>query len=205
MTTTLLSTYSAPCPTRMARLRQATAQAHARIEGVLPLVDPKLTQARYRVVLERLFGFYAAVAPLVILAAGAHAAEIELEQRSKIRLLRLDLLALGRPSVEVEALPRCVELPLLVTPSHAFGVLYVLEGATLGGQVIGRNLQAVLGLGKSNGAAFFAGYGDQTRAMWLRFSEYVDGSGALDTEAMIDSAVGTFETLRSWLVAVDDS
>jgi heme oxygenase len=117
----------------------------------------------------------------------------------------MDLQLLGRTSTQVEALPRCAELPLQLTPSHALGILYVLEGATLGGQVIGRNLSAVLKLGATNGAAFFAGYGDETRAMWKRFSEHVDRSAALDSETVIASAVDTFEKLRSWLVAAGNS
>lgn len=193
--------HSAPIPTRMQRLREATRQAHMRIEGALPLLDPKLTLVRYRGVLEGFYGFYMGLEPCLLAAAGAHAADIELGRRGKLPLLRLDLQALGRSVAEVEALPRCVDLPRADTPSEALGVLYVLEGATLGGQVIGRSLAAALGLGAANGAAFFAGYGDETRAMWKRFSEHVDRSAALDSEAVIASAVDTFEKLRSWLVA----
>jgi heme oxygenase len=189
----------------MQRLREATREAHARIEGSLTLLDPKLTRQSYLSIIEAFFGFYVVVEPRVLHAAGAHAADIELGRRGKVSLLRIDLQTLGKTTIEIEALRRCVELPLAVTPSQALGVLYVLEGATLGGQVIGRNLGAALGLGATNGAAFFAGYGDETRAMWKRFSEHVDRSGALDSEMVIASAVDTFEKLRSWLVASSKS
>ncbi|MEI9952680.1 MAG: biliverdin-producing heme oxygenase [Pseudomonadota bacterium] len=205
MTIAVPSTYSAPIPTRMQRLREATRQAHARIEGALPLLDPKLTRARYGRVLEAFFGFYVGLEPHLLAVAGAHAADIELGRRGKVPLLCLDLHALGQTAIQIGALPRCADLPLAVTPSQALGVLYVLEGATLGGQVIGRNLGLALGLGAANGAAFFAGYGDETRAMWKRFSEHVDRSAALDSEALIASAVETFEKLRSWLVAAGKS
>jgi heme oxygenase len=185
----------------MQRLREATRHAHARIEGALPLLDPKLTRVKYRRVLEAFFGFYVVLEPHVLVAAGTHAADIELGQRGKVSLLHLDLRALGRTSVEIEALQRCGELPATVTPSQALGVLYVLEGATLGGQVIARNLGAALGLGATNGAAFFAGYGEETRAMWKQFSEHVDRSAGLDSQVVVASAIDTFEKLRIWLVA----
>jgi heme oxygenase len=197
--------HSAPIPTRMQRLREATRQAHTRIEGTLPLLDPKLTLARYRAVIEAFLGFYVDLEPRLLRAAGAHAADIELGRRGKVPLLNLDLAALGLTSVEVAALQRCDDLPPAVTPSQALGVLYVLEGATLGGQVIGRNLGATLNLGATNGAAFFAGYGNDTRAMWKSFSEHLDRSAALDTEAVIASAVDAFEKLRTWLVVAAQS
>ena len=183
----------------MLQLREATRLAHARIEGSLPLLDPKLTRARYVSVVEALFGFYVGLEPRVVISAGPHAAYIELGRRAKTPLLLLDLHALGKTSVETAAIPHCPDLPFPVTPSHALGVLYVLEGATLGGQVIRRSLRNALELGVDNGAAFFAGYGDETKAMWLRFSEHVDRSRALDSEAMIASAIDTFEKLRCWL------
>ena len=205
MTNAASSTQSAPFPTRMQRLREATRHAHMRIEGALPLLDPMLTRARYASVMAAFFGFYAGLEPRLLVAAGGHAADIELGRRGKVSLLSRDLRALGRTDAEIESLSRCLELPLAVTPSQALGVLYVLEGATLGGQVIARNLQAALGLGATNGAAFFIGYGDETRAMWRSFSQHVDRSAALDSEVAITSALDTFEKLRCWLVAAGKS
>ncbi len=205
MTIAVPTTHAAPIPTRMQRLREATRQAHARIEGALPLLDPKLSRARYGAVVAAFFGFYVELEPRLLSAAGAHAADIELGRRAKVPMLRMDLQALGRSSIEIDALPRCVDLPHTITPSQALGVLYVVEGATLGGQVIGRNLGAALGLGATNGAAFFAGYGDETRAMWKRFSEHIDSLDRLDSEALIAAAIDTFERLRSWLVAAGKS
>ena len=197
---TIALPYPIPAQTRMQRLREATRHAHTRIEGALPLLDPKLTRARYGVVLEAFFGFYVGLEPSLLIAAGAHAADIDLGGRAKLPLLLLDLHALGRTTAELDALPRCLELPLTFSSSHALGVLYVLEGATLGGQVIARNLNAALGLGASNGAAFFTGYGLETRAMWNRFCEHVECSAALDPDALVSAAVDTFEKLRIWLV-----
>ena len=189
----------------MQRLREATREAHARIEGSLPLLDPQLTRPRYRALVEAFYGFYAGLEPRLLTAAGPHAGDIDLGRRGKLALLRLDLHALGRSDADIDGLPRCLDLPLLVTASHAIGVLYVLEGATLGGQIIARHLQSALDLGANNGAAFFAGYGPLTGAMWKRFSAHVDSSMTLETEVVITSATETFEKLRSWLVGAGKS
>lgn len=191
---------SAAVATRMQCLREATRAAHLRIEGVLPLLDTKLSRTDYLGVIAAFYGFYSTLEPRLLLAAGVNAGELELPRRAKLPLLTLDLQALGSSPAEIAALPCCSELPFTSTPSQALGALYVLEGATLGGQVIGRNLRAALGLDRSNGAAFFAGYGDETRQMWRLFSEHVNGSTNLDTVELAKSAVDTFEKLRGWLV-----
>ena len=54
-----------PIVTRMQRLREATRVVHTRIEGVLPLLDPALTRARYTRVVEAFYGFYAPLEPCI--------------------------------------------------------------------------------------------------------------------------------------------
>jgi len=51
-------------------------------------------------------------------------------------------------------------LPQLASLGRAFGVLYVLEGSTLGGRHIALALEKRLGLTAGNGAMFFNAYGD---------------------------------------------
>ena len=51
-------------------------------------------------------------------------------------------------------------------PLDAVGCLYVLEGSTLGGQIILRRAAERLGIDADTGAGFFHGYGAQTGAMW---------------------------------------
>ncbi len=176
----------------MQRLREATRLVHARIEASLPLLDPALTLATYTRVIEAFHGFYAPMEPRL---AGSF------QHHAKVPLLLADLCALGKTAAEVDALPRCAELPQVTCASHAIGVQYVFEGATLGGQIIGRHLRDGLRIQSGNGAAFFSGYGNQTGAMWKRFSHHVDASSVIDTEAAVCAAVETFEKLQAWLDA----
>lgn len=182
-------------------LREATRLAHAQIEGVLPLVDPRLTRPRYTRVVEAFFGFYAPLEPLIVRAATVEREALMLEQRAKLPLLATDLRALNVTAAEIERLPRCCDLPVVDSVSHAMGVLYVVEGATLGGQIIGRHLRDGLGIAASSGAAFFTGYGEATGTMWMRFGDHVNRSTTIDTKTAVDAAVDTFRTLTVWLEA----
>jgi heme oxygenase len=54
----------------------------------------------------------------------------------------------------VGALPQYHDLPDIEDWPRMLGCLYVLEGATLGGQIISRHLQRTLHIDAINGAAF---------------------------------------------------
>ncbi len=186
-------------PTRMERLRESTRLVHARLEGSLALVQPGLTASRYLRVLEAFYGFYAPLEPLVMRAVAQDGAALALELRVKAPLLEADLSRLLRTRAQIDELPRCTDLPRVAQRSQALGALYVMEGATLGGQIIGRYLRDHLGIDAASGALFFAGYGVETRARWLAFSRHVDDAADIDNELLDAAAVSTFESLERWL------
>jgi heme oxygenase len=187
--------------TRMHLLRQATRTAHGRIERALPLFDRSLTRGGYVRVLEALYGFYAPLEPLCESEAGPNGAALGLKARRKTPLLVADLAVLGHAHRDIQALPSCRTLPEVTEPSQALGVLYVLEGATLGGQIIAIRLREVLGVEAVSGGAFFACYGDETRVMWRRLAAHVDGVPSLEIHTAIAAAIQTFESLERWLTA----
>ena len=55
----------------------------------------------------------------------------------------------------------------------ALGSYYVLEGSTLGGRVILRNIVPALGLSRNKGARYFDGYGPATGVMWQQFMQII--------------------------------
>jgi heme oxygenase len=113
--------------------------------------------------------------------------------------LEADLLALG--DRDLARIPRCEQLPDLDTVPQVLGCLYVIEGATLGGQIITRHLLANLGLTAQAGVAFFAGYGAETGPRWQAFGAMLRGGAQRwgGEEEIVASANTTFETLESWL------
>ncbi len=186
-------------PTAMHQLRAATRPAHAGVEAALPLLDPGLTRERYIRVVQAFHSFYAVLEPRIVDAATIHAAALGLADRAKLPLLARDLAALA---VEPMRSRESVRLPDIRTPSHALGALYVIEGATLGGQIIRKHLRDRLGIEATTGAAFFTGYGEATRTMWSRFADHVDRVADLDPEADIAAAIAaaieTFHTMTQW-------
>lgn len=92
-------------------------------------------------------------------------------------------------------------MPELVTIPQVLGCLYVIEGATLGGQIITRHLQANLGITPETGGAFFAGYGVENGVRWQAFGAMITAAAAQfgGEDEIVASANRTFETLELWL------
>jgi heme oxygenase (biliverdin-IX-beta and delta-forming) len=187
-------------PLILERLKRETRGAHDRLEAGLDLLQAPLGRDRFVRLLERFWGFHAIWEPAV---GRALADDAFLEPRLKLHKLEADLFALGRTPDEIARLPRCFEAaqlaPLARRPAAALGTLYVLEGSTLGGQVISRALKTAPWL-PPGGLAYFDPYGPRTGAMWRDFRDYAAhrSTPAADAE-MLAAAKATFERLRRWL------
>ncbi|GJD57093.1 biliverdin-producing heme oxygenase [Methylobacterium dankookense] len=181
-----------------ARLRAATAPQHEGLERDLDWRARVATLAGYRALLARLHGFHAAYEPAI---AQALADEAFLASRRRLPRLKADLRHLGLPEGELAALPHAepIHLP---NPAAATGALYVLEGSTLGGQVIGRHIGALHGL-TGDGLAYYRAHGPATGAMWAAFRARLalfEGD-PVGEAALTEAAVATFAAMRDWLCA----
>lgn len=185
----------AAVPPVLAALRRHTAPLHDQLDRRLALMDPAVTRDRCRAVLLGMHGFYLPLEPLLERHLGP------LGGRRKLPLLQTDLRALGLFDPQIAEAPVCAALPALERPAQALGAQYVLEGATLGGQVIGRHLRRHLSLSPTSGAAFFGGYGESTGTMWRLF--VADLAAAAPTEAdqadVVAGARATFLAIERWL------
>lgn len=56
-----------------------------------------------------------------------------------------------------------------ITIPFALGILYVVEGSSLGGRFILKNLETIPGLHEEKGVTYFAGYGNKTGSNWKTF------------------------------------
>ena len=112
-----------------------------------------------------------------------------------------DLTVLGLDGSTIESLPRCLHAPQISCFAEALGCAYVLEGATLGGQVITRHLRRELNVDYQQGAAFFASYGKEAGPMWQEFISFLNGYELTAREeiALIESACDTFMSFDEWL------
>jgi heme oxygenase len=156
-------------------LRTGTATAHAELErqpALAALSAGALTPAGYAAVLRAFRGWYAMAEPWV----GAHIGPLappDLAKRlTKTCRLQADLAALDGAEAEADS-PLALSNPS--GPRAALGVLYVMEGATLGGQLILRRL-ASDPTTEHLPRSFFTAYGVENGAMWRGFCAHLEAS-----------------------------
>ncbi|MFM8443713.1 MAG: biliverdin-producing heme oxygenase, partial [Methylococcus sp.] len=179
-------TAAAPPPGILDRIRRETQAQHKSLERAFRILDPGLTSAAYRHWLERLYGLHAGFE--AVIDPWAAALDIDWTNRRKTPWLRRDLLSLGCREVELDGIPICDALPDTDSPGRVFGVLYVLEGSTLGGRHIALALEKRLGLTADNGAMFFNAYGDLLMPRWQSFRARL--SAAATTQFVEQQMIG---------------
>ena len=176
------------------RLRQETEADHRAVEDVLPLMHQTLDVAQYLRCLQRIHGVVAAweecaleVAPEWMLPS--------VVARQRRKLLELDLAWLGAAQQEDRrpCLPQMNDLPSLL------GTMYVMEGSTLGGQLIARHVETALHFSEGRGTAFFRGHGDRTGKMWTEFCELLKSYVTDEqTYLVVKAAKAMFATYGGW-------
>ncbi|MEI8209163.1 MAG: biliverdin-producing heme oxygenase [Methylococcales bacterium] len=183
---------------RLITLRNATGPLHKRLETNLNLLSPSFSRMDYLRLVRAFWGYYRPLEASLIGVPELHDWLPDIAMRSKLPLLAADLKALGVDGDVLDRLSICHELPACTDLTTALGCLYVLEGSTLGGQVISRHLKDLFNLNAENGAAFFTGYGEQTGSMWQTFKAVLMVA-TVDEDALIHAACETFITLDHWL------
>jgi heme oxygenase len=176
-------------------LRAMTGPAHHALEGGLDLLNENLELDAYKTVLARFYGFWSGWQPQI---ADLLQDDAFLTPRRRLHLLAADLTALGVSNDELAALPKC-PLTTLHDTAEALGSLYVMEGSTLGGKSIRRNIQRCLGTSILSSCTYFNGFGADTEMMWKAFLVVLDAAPAADKQRMGDGAVATFDRLGWWL------
>ncbi len=185
----------------MQTLKWETRPHHERAERVVRLMEPDLTLDGYRRHLEALYGLYAPLEAALAARLEDRFPELRLAERWKLPLLAEDLRALGHDEASLARLPRLVRPPPLPGVPEALGSLYVLEGATLGGQVLLRHLQRHFEGVAVGSFAFFRAYGEAVGPMWKAFGEALTRACPEPELApqVVRGAQDTFEAFEAWL------
>jgi len=187
-------------PSLSAQLRTQTAPLHREVEIKLGLPGAIGNRDEYLVWLARFFGLYEPLENSLADFCYWNDLGLELRARNHCTCLVADLEALGANPDDLPRADRGV-LPELPSFAHALGALYVLEGATLGGRVILRDLDARMGTTISGATRFFGGRGDAVPLMWMAFRSAVDGFGQERPELRADVVSGaelTFASIKVW-------
>lgn len=179
-------------PTIVERLRAETRPEHDAAERDLDWEARTSNRADYRDLLARLHAFHRAWEPEVARLVGDPAFT---GPRERAHLLERDLDRLGSDAGARTEPPAFSGLPL-ATRAEALGSMYVLEGSTLGGQVIARRVRAVLDFDP----LYHAAHGDRVGAMWRAFQARLLADVAPDgADEAVDAARRTFCAVRAWL------
>ncbi|MEB0045920.1 MULTISPECIES: biliverdin-producing heme oxygenase [unclassified Pseudomonas] len=191
---------SVDVPLLLQDLRAGTAQLHIALEKRLPFFSATLNTGHYRLLIQAYYGFYH-VLEQRLEASGLIPHDFDLSERLKTATLRRDLQALGLADDVIARLPVCQVLPAIVSTGSCLGVLYVLEGATLGGQILRREIAARLHLDADTGAAFLEIYGAATGRFWREFTDYLCAQrlDAGERHAAVSAAQDTFSCFERWL------
>lgn len=179
-----------------AQLKSFTKDVHHDLEKeFMKQLRSLKTTEQYAAFLQLLYGFYSVVEQRVYSALPA-AQQQEMHQRRKSEWLANDIRALTTSSAHAS----CKTYPPLSTLAEALGALYVLEGSTLGGQIIAAVLKKQLNLNDSKGLTFFEAYGDKTQAMWEKFKLFLDQSTTeKEYQQALNTAANTFITFKNWI------
>jgi heme oxygenase len=185
----------------MAELKAATRAQHEATEDVVGFEAATRDLLSYRHLLEKFYGFYAPTEQKLQQVSGLANAVPDIPARMKTNLLRDDIKDLGG---DASNLPLCQSLPDLSNTSQAIGCVYVLEGATLGGQILSRQAKNALAVTPEYAGRFFSSYGPKVGSMWKSFSQSADAyseSHPSERSAIVKSATDTFSALSSWMQA----
>ena len=150
-------------------LKRETAVVHERVMDetwAQRVLSADYTLPEYRELLQKYYGFYLPL-ETVLLALGESVFD---PSRAKHSFLQEDLSFLNSTDCLDPVI--CPKIPEMGDVPSALGLCYVLEGATLGGQMIAKHLNISLGLTQSEGLKFFSGYGSETGKMWNSFKAH---------------------------------
>ncbi len=179
----------------LGRLRSETAFDHHCVEEAMPVMAPDLDQSSYVLILQCLYGF---VKGWECWAESSSLDDIKelLLGRKRSSLLLADLLHFQAREPEL-----IYEGPALspLSMAHVLGAMYVMEGSTLGGQIIARHIESQFSLAPGVGDAYFRGYGDRTGSMWREFQTVLQQVPDESSESVIEAARALFADFGAWL------
>lgn len=178
-------------PSLRNRVRDGTRAAHASLEATAVMrrvASGVLSTAEYRHYLSVQLSLHA---PLEVALARWLPADLADLRLRKSEWLTADLRALGGA---VDRAP--VEPMDIRSPAEAMGVLYVLEGGTLGLQVVRKRLvaggHAAMGAGR-----FLRGYGADTARHWQAFVVALDAVAPSHWPQATCAACATFSAFHT--------
>lgn len=183
-------------------LKEHSRKDHDSIESKVDLVKLATNPNHYLKLLQAFLGFYTNIEKSFLTFEEEFSAlNINIAGRLKKNLLINDIKHFGVSDEEIKNLPVSNEVPEIKNIHEAMGVLYVLEGSTMGGQIIFKQLlKAEIITPNSEGGNFFKPYGAATMPMWMSFKESLNRLSTDKNDLVLEKARETFNTMETWLI-----
>jgi heme oxygenase (biliverdin-IX-beta and delta-forming) len=183
------------------KLKYSTADVHEQLEKnekLSRLTHKNILLSEYIYILNKFHGFFSPIESNINEKTTVNEVVSDYHLRRKSSILLNDLSDLVENPVSQTYI--CHRIPEIQGLHSALGCLYVMEGSTLGGRIIVKNLEKELDLSQDYGASFFHGYGENTGVMWKRFQSFYNQLVLNEEEEkeMISSARDTFRLLNEW-------
>jgi len=192
---------SAPVTGLHTHLKLATAAAHVSLERVLASRGYFDGRRRYVEYLQRFLAFHEEAEQLLDVADATQFIP-DWPGRRRAHQARADLIALGAAEGNFPAtsghLPK-IAGPNAVGCEQVLGIAYVLEGSTLGGAFLLRQI-ASLGITTRHGGSYLASYGNHRGQMWQRFLATLERAQShVCVDSMTRAALASFAAARYFL------
>ena len=180
-------------------LKTQTAVAHRRLES-LPvsacILSPDMKIEDYAHYLKLMYDVHYDVEENIFPVLSAVISD--LKERQKKHLIEEDLafLKYNKPFTSTVFNTQNRTIPFLL------GILYVVEGSSLGGRFILKNIETIQGLNEGKGVSYFTGYGNKTGSHWKSFlnvlTEYEEENNCEDE--IIKGATYAFDCIHDHFV-----
>ena len=161
-----------------ARLRKVSHPIHVRLNHhplLAGLTGQNYSLTAYRTILIAYFHLYEKLEMRIAEFVQSHAVSFDYSDRLKLPWLLDDLIFLNEDPLSHANVPaHFIEIPKIESVGQLIGMLYPIEGASLGGQVVSQHLINNFHFSISRGARFFNGYGDKTSEKWAEFCLFAD-------------------------------
>jgi heme oxygenase len=156
-----------PIPTDfLDQLKSHTANAHKKLEQLpvsASILSPNMAIADYGHYLSLMYGVHKSLQENIFPLLSAVIPD--LNEREKTQLIENDLSFLNYKIDQSSSVFRNRDIMI----PFALGMLYVVEGSSLGGRFILKNIETIPGLDHQKGVSYFTGYGNKTGSYWKNF------------------------------------
>jgi heme oxygenase len=183
-----------PSNSAIEELRGATKEVHEQLHShavFAALQNGQIDRAEYIKLLLALYGFHNAFVDII---ADSH---------KRCQFLTDDLLFMGIDAERINQAPR-MPAPEVANSAERVGIDYVIRGSSLGGRVLARKLDALVGRGELNGRRFFMSGGEGNGPQWHGFVEQLELllPTSIERKVAAKAAAATFKQFDTWMTHI---